>query len=271
MKNPTDPTDNNNNKTDKYDLYMDVQISNICSVKSWVLAAIVPLQYREAKGGAGYRKVKEYGEESGKRAGILWMKKRVYAVIWEKEREVGGTAAREEGDNEYGRGAPARAIVVGSDREQSPTLNNSRPLTCGAGSVGIAAGSDVEQPRKAAWAWKRQDDAVEGAQERTGQGVVVVHMDGKDVHSLWAVLCVLEGRPNGKEELTMIRQGVATRVESRHKAGRMEGCLTPKEVSWQRYMQRKTRGRRMGGPPVVETWAADGGYKVAVYRETESG
>ena len=47
--------------------------------------------YRQAKGGAGYRKINEYGEESGKRAGILWMKKRVYAVMWEKEGEGGGS------------------------------------------------------------------------------------------------------------------------------------------------------------------------------------
>ena len=39
---------------------------------------------------------------------------------------------------------------------------------------------------------------MEGAQERTGHGSVVEHMGGKDVHSLWAVLCALEGRPNSK-------------------------------------------------------------------------
>ena len=27
----------------------------------------------------------------------------------------------------------------------------------------------------------------------------------------------------------------------------------------------------MGGPPEVEAWAAEGGYKVAVYRETKTG
>ena len=151
----THSTGNNNNKTDKYDLYTDLEMSNVCSVKSRVLRGIVPLHYREANGGAGYRKLKEYGEESGKRAGILWMKRRVYAVIWEKEREVGGRAAREEGDNEYRRRPPVRAIVVGSDREQSVTSNNSGPSTCGAGSVRTAEGNDVEQQPKAAWAWKR--------------------------------------------------------------------------------------------------------------------
>ena len=94
-------------------------------------------------------------------------------MIWEKEREVGGNAAREEGDNEYRRTPPARAIVVGSDREQSVTSNDSRPSTCGAGCVGSAEGNDVEQQRMAVLAWKRREDAVEGAQERTGHGVLV--------------------------------------------------------------------------------------------------
>ena len=51
----------------------------------------------------------------------------------------------------------------------------------------------------------------------------------------------------------------------------MEECLPQEEVSWQRYIQRTRQGRRMGGPPEVEAWAAEGGYKVAVYRETKSG
>ena len=37
--------------------------------------------YREPKAGAGYRKINEYAEESRKRAGILWTKKRVYTVM----------------------------------------------------------------------------------------------------------------------------------------------------------------------------------------------
>ena len=97
------------------------------------------------------------------------------------------------------------------------------------------------------------------------------HMYGRDVDSLSAVLCALEGRPSSEEELKKIRQGVATRVESRHTSGTMEECLPREEVSWQRYIQRTRQGRRMGGPPEVETWALEGGYKVAVYRETKSG
>ena len=58
----------------------------------------------EAKVGAGYTKMKEHAVESGNRAGILWMKKRVYAVMWEKEGEVGGMESSEEGDKEYGGG-----------------------------------------------------------------------------------------------------------------------------------------------------------------------
>ena len=66
---------------------------------------------------------------------------------------------------------------------------------------------------------KERDDAVVGAQERTGDAVVVEYMDRKDVVSLWGVLCALGRRLNSKEELAMIRPEVVTRVESRHKAG----------------------------------------------------
>ena len=63
---------------------------------------------RETKGAAGYRNIKEYGEEGGTRAGILWMKKRVYTVMWQKEGQVGGSDAREEGNKEYARGGALR-------------------------------------------------------------------------------------------------------------------------------------------------------------------
>ena len=132
-------------------------------------------------------------------------------------------------------------------------------------------GNDEEQQRKAAWAWKRREGALEGARERGEEGVLVEHMYGKDVNTLWEVLCALEGRPNSDEEVQRIRQGVATRVESRHNMGDMEECLPQEEVSWQRYIQRTRQGRRMGGPPEVEAWAAEGGHKVAVYRETKNG
>ena len=112
---------------------------------------------------------------------------------------------------------------------------------------------------------------MEGAREKTGDGVLIEHMYGKDVNTLWEVLCALEGRPNSEEGVQRIRQGVATRVESRHNMGEMEECLPREEVSWQKYIQRTRQGRRIGGPPEVEAWAAEGGYKVAVYRETKSG
>ena len=101
--------------------------------------------------------------------------------------------------------------------------------------------------------------------------MLIEHMYGKHVNILWEVLCALEGRPNSEEEVQRIRQGLATRVESRHNMGEMEECLPREEVSWQRYIQRTRQGRRIGGPPEVETWAAEGALKVAVYRETKSG
>ena len=70
----------------------------------------------------------------------------------------------------------------------------------------------MEQQHKAAWAWKRQEDALEGARERTGDGVLVEHIYGKDVDSLWAPMCALESRPSSEEELKKIRHGVATRL-----------------------------------------------------------
>ena len=101
--------------------------------------------------------------------------------------------------------------------------------------------------------------------------MLVEDMYGKDVDSMRAVLCALEGRPSSEEELQRIRQGVATRVESRHMSGAMEECLPRDEVSWQKNIQRTGQKGGMGGPPEVEAWAAEGGFKVAVYKETKSG
>ena len=71
-------------------------------------------------------------------------------MMWVKEGEVGGSETREESNKEYGRQTPARAIVVGSNREQSVTSNDGRPATCGAESVGSADGNDAEQQCRAA-------------------------------------------------------------------------------------------------------------------------
>ena len=67
------------------------------------------------------------------------------------------------------------------------TSNDSKPSTCGAGIVGSAERNEEEQQCKAAWAWKRREDALEGAREPTWDGVVVEHIDEKDVETLWAV------------------------------------------------------------------------------------
>ena len=210
-----------------------------------------------------------YGEEEGVSLGRLWKKTRVYEVVWGQEGEVKGSAARE-GDGEgIRRGVPARANV-GSKRGHSVTSSDSRPLTCGVGRVGSTEGNEMDQQRKAVWACKRREDTLEGAPERTEDGVLVEDMYGRDVDSLWVISCALEGRPSSEEELQKIRQGVATRVESRQKSGAMEECLPREELSWQKYIQRTRQGRRMGGPPEVEAWATEVGYKVAVYRQTKS-
>ena len=225
--------------------------------------------YRETKDGEGYRKIQEYGGEQGMTAGILWRKTRVYEVVWEHKETGEGSTTGEAGRAGTGRGAQVR-VGAGGERGHSVASGESRPLTCRTGSVGSAAGNEEEQQPKAAWAWKRPEGALEGARERAEEGVLVEHMYGKDVNTLWEVFCALEGRPDSEEEVQRIRQGVATRVESRHNMGEMEECLPEEEVSWQRYIQRTRQGRRMGGPPEVEAWAAEGGYKVAVYRETKS-
>ena len=80
-----------------------------------------------------------------------------------------------------------------------------QPSTCGTGSVGSAAGNKEEQQRKAAWAWKRREGALEGARERAEEGVLVEHMYRKDVNTLWEVLCALESRPNSEKERTLSR------------------------------------------------------------------
>ena len=120
------------------------------------------------------------------------MKHRVYTVMWEGDEEGGeghrqtGRGVREETKRvEYGRGVPSRATPAGQGREQSVTSNDSRPSTCGAGSV---EGDEAEQKRRAAWLWKRGEDILEGARERTGDMVVVEEMEGRETDSLWGVL-----------------------------------------------------------------------------------
>ena len=182
---------------------------------------------------------------------------RVYEVVWEQEGEEKGGTAGEGGEEDKCRGAPARANV-GTERGHSVTSSHSRPSTCGRGSGGSTEGNYVEHQRKAALAWKRREDALKEARDRTGDSVLVEHMYGKDVDSPWAALCALEGRPSSEEELQKIRQGVATRVEGRLNSGTMEECLARDEVSWQRYIQRTRQGRRMGGAPEVEAWVTEG-------------
>ena len=52
-------------------------------VEAWVMGrgCSVPV-YRDARNGKGYRKLKEFQDGSTLGAGILWSKRRVYAVLW---------------------------------------------------------------------------------------------------------------------------------------------------------------------------------------------
>ena len=139
-------------------------------VEAWVMGGGYRVTlYRETKDGAGYRKIQEVGEDKGVRAGIPWKKTRVYEVVWEQEGQEKGGTAGEGGEADKCGGAPARANV-GTERGHSVTSSDSGPSTCGRKSVGSTEGNDVEHQRKAAWAWKRREDAFEGAQDRTGSG-----------------------------------------------------------------------------------------------------
>ena len=80
---------------------------------------------------------------------------------------------------------PASRVRVGveGERGHSVASGESRPSTCGTGSVWSTAGNEEEQQRKAAWAWKRREGALEGAREGAEEGVLVEHMYGKDVNT----------------------------------------------------------------------------------------
>ena len=78
-----------------------------------------------------------------------------------QEEKMKRSTARERDGEGICRGAPARA-KVGSERGHSVTSSDSRPWTCGAGSVVSTEGKEMEQQRKAAWALKRREEALEG-------------------------------------------------------------------------------------------------------------
>ena len=139
-------------------------------VEAWAVKSGYRVKvYRETKDGEGYRKIQEYGGEKGVQVGILWRKTRVYEVVWEHDGPEKGSTAREEGREGSGGGAQVR-VGVGSERGHSVASGESRPSTCGAGSVGSTEGNEVGQQRKAAWAWKRREEALEGGEKRQGKG-----------------------------------------------------------------------------------------------------
>ena len=73
---------------------------------------------------------------------------------------------------------------AGGEQGHSVASGESRPSTFRTGSVGSAAGNEEKQQRKATWAWKRREGALEGARERAEEGVLVEHMYRKDVNTL---------------------------------------------------------------------------------------
>ena len=140
--------------------------------------------YRETKDGVAYRKVQEYGEEKRVSVGILLKKTRVYEVVWGREEAVKRSASRE-GDGDGLCWAAQARVSVGSERGHSVASSKSGPSTCGMGSVGSTEGNEGEQQHKAAWEWKRREEAFEGAREKTTDGVLIEHMYRKDVNSMF--------------------------------------------------------------------------------------
>ena len=128
--------------------------------------------YKKTMDGAGYRKIQEYGGEKGVSAGILWKKTRVYEAVWGQDEAENRSTAREVEGEGLCRGAQER-VSVGSGRGHSVASGESRPSNSGAGSVGSTEVNEVEQQRKAVWAWKSREEALEGAREKTGDGVLI--------------------------------------------------------------------------------------------------
>ena len=115
------------------------------------------------------------------------------------------------------------------------------------------------QRRKTAGARARGEGAMEGARERISAGVVAQSMEDDGMECLWRVLSVIEAGQGSGEEAKKVRDRVIATVEGRSKPGALKKQLPPWETGWQGYIQKTVQGRRMGGPPGVEAWAAEGG------------
>ena len=125
--------------------------------------------------------------------------------------------------------------------------------------------------RRAACAWTGSERTFEGEHDRIHAGVVTQGMEGDGVDSLWRAMSVIEGGQGTNEEAKEVRARVVAAFEERLQAGVMQEPLPQWETGWKEYIRKLVQGRRMGGPPVVEAWAAKNGYRVKVYRETKDG
>ena len=125
--------------------------------------------------------------------------------------------------------------------------------------------------RRAACAWTGSERTFEGEQDRIHAGVVTQGMEGDGVDSLWRAMSVIEGGQGTNEEAKEVPARVVAAVEERLQTGVMQEPLPQGETGWKEYLRKLVQGRRMGGPPEVEAWAAKNGYRVKVYRETKDG
>ena len=125
--------------------------------------------------------------------------------------------------------------------------------------------------RRGACAWTGSERTFEGEKDRVHAGVVTQGTEGDGAHSLWRAMSAIEGGQGTNEEAKEVRARVVAAVQERLQAGVMQDPLPQGETGWKEYVWKLVQGRRMGGPPEVEAWAAKNGYRVRVYRETKDG
>ena len=84
-----------------------------------------------------------------------------------------------------------------------------------------AEGQEVgeSQQRKTACAWAQRDQALKGARERIGAGVVAQSTEGDEMDSLWRVMNLIEGGQDNQEGVKKVRDRVFATVEERWKNG----------------------------------------------------
>ena len=125
----------------------------------------------------------------------------------------------------------------------------------------VSTGSEAQR-RRTACAWARSERASDGERGQIHAGVVTQSMEGNRMDSLWRAMNVIGGGQGGSAEAKEVREKVVAAVEESWQAGEMQEPLPQGEAGWQAYLRKLLHGRRMGGPPEVQAWAMESGYRV---------